>query len=76
MRPDLEALLHALSASGVRFVVIGGVAVGVHGYVRATKDLDVCPAGDRENLERFARLLTLSCCPRSTLSRYSPQNDM
>jgi acylphosphatase len=55
--PDLEALLHALAASGLRFVVIGGVAVGVHGYVRATKDLDVCPAGDRENLERLARLL-------------------
>jgi len=29
--PDLEALLHALAASGLRFVVIGGVAVGVHG---------------------------------------------
>jgi len=38
--------------------VIGGVAVGVHGYVRATKDLDVCPAGDRENLEALARLLS------------------
>ncbi len=58
MTPDLEALLHALAASGLRFVVIGGVAVGVHGYVRATKDLDVCPAGDRENLEVLARLLS------------------
>jgi len=55
--PDLEALLHALAGSRLRFVVIGGVAVGVHGYVRATKDLDVCPAGDRENLEALARLL-------------------
>lgn len=57
MTPDLEALLHALAASGLRFVVIGGIAVGVHGYVRATKDLDVCPAGHRENLEVLARLL-------------------
>ncbi len=57
MTPDLEALLHALAGSRLRFVVIGGVAVGVHGYVRATKDLDVCPAGDRENLEALARLL-------------------
>jgi len=55
--PDLEALLHALAASGLRFIVIGGVAVGVHGYVRATKDIDVCPAGDRENLLVLARLL-------------------
>lgn len=58
MTPDLEALLHALARSGVRFVVIGGVAVGVHGFVRATKDLDVCPAGDRANLEALAALLT------------------
>ncbi len=57
MTPDLEALLHALAASGLRFVVIGGVAVAVHGYVRATKDLDVCPAGDRENLLVLAELL-------------------
>ncbi len=57
MTPDLEALLHALAASGLRFVVIGGVAVGVHGYVRATKDLDVCPSGDLANLEVLATLL-------------------
>lgn len=57
MTPDLEALLHALVRAGVRFVVIGGVAVGVHGYVRATKDLDVCPAADSENLARLATLL-------------------
>lgn len=57
MTPDLEALLHALARSGLRFVVIGGVAVGVHGYIRATKDLDICPAADRGNLETLARLL-------------------
>jgi len=55
--PDLEALLHALAASGLRFVVIGGVAMGVHGYVRATH-LEVCTAGDRENLEVLARLFS------------------
>lgn len=37
--------------------MIGGVAVGFHGYVRATKDLDVVPAPDQQNLERLARVL-------------------
>jgi len=27
--------------------VIGGVAVGFHGYVRATKDLDIVPSPDQ-----------------------------
>ena len=38
-------------------VVIGGIAVGVHGYVRATKDLDVVPDPEGENLARLSSLL-------------------
>lgn len=38
--------------------MIGGVAVGYHGHVRATKDVvDVVPAPDAANLERLARVL-------------------
>jgi hypothetical protein len=51
---DLRALLEALNDSGVRFVVIGGVAVGAHGYVRGTEDLDLVPDPDPENLVRLA----------------------
>ena len=40
---DLRALLATLNEHGVRYVVIGGVAVGAHGYVRATEDLDSAP---------------------------------
>lgn len=52
-----DELLLALSSAGVEFVVIGGVAVGVHGYVRATKDLDIVPRPDLENLTRLADAL-------------------
>jgi hypothetical protein len=54
---DLRALLEALNESGVRFVVIGGVAVGAHGYVRGTEDLDLVPDPDPENLARLARAM-------------------
>lgn len=46
-RPDapLLAQLRELDAglrmAGVRYMVIGGIAVSVHGYVRATGDLDI-----------------------------------
>ena len=52
-----DDLLVALTDANVEFVVIGGVAVGVHGFVRATKDLDIVPDPALENLTRLAKLL-------------------
>jgi hypothetical protein len=54
---DLRSLLESLHEHGVRFVVIGGVAVAAHGYVRATEDLDVVPDPDRDNLDRLVNAL-------------------
>jgi hypothetical protein len=54
---DVAGLLAALDAADVRFVVIGGFAVGAHGYPRATKDLDIVPDPDPDNLERLAAVL-------------------
>jgi len=50
-------LLAALVEGGVEFIVVGGVAVGVHGFERATKDVDVVPAPSRSNLERLYSVL-------------------
>jgi hypothetical protein len=50
---DLHALLEALNEFQVRFVIIGGVAVGAHGYVRGTEDLELVPDPDPENLARL-----------------------
>ncbi len=55
---DVEGLLAALEEADVRFVVIGGFAVGAHGYPRATKDLDIVPDPDPENLTRLATVLS------------------
>jgi hypothetical protein len=57
MLPDLAGLVSALNAGAVEFVVIGGVAVGAHGHIRATEDLDVVPDPDRENLDRLGNVL-------------------
>ncbi len=50
-------MLRELVEGGVEFLLIGGVAVGYHGHVRATKDVDVVPNPERENLERLAKVL-------------------
>jgi len=46
-RSQIDELVRA----DVRFVVIGGVAAGLHGMARATFDLDICydPAADNRN---------------------------
>ena len=54
---DIRGILAELDREGVEFLVIGGVAVGFHGYVRATKDVDIVPAPDPQNLKRLARVL-------------------
>jgi hypothetical protein len=54
---DPEALLRRFAEAGLRYVVIGGVAVNAHGVLRSTKDLDICPDPDRGNLECLASIL-------------------
>jgi hypothetical protein len=52
-----RAVFEALNGNGVRYVVIGGVAATLHGSPLRTGDTDICPASDRENLERLAKAL-------------------
>jgi hypothetical protein len=53
-----EPLLRALVDHQVAFIVVGGYAVAAHGYVRATKDIDICPETSDANLKNLARALT------------------
>jgi hypothetical protein len=38
---DVEAIARALDRAGVKFVVVGGLAVALHGYSRTTYDVDL-----------------------------------
>jgi hypothetical protein len=50
-------ILAALERHGVRYVVIGGLAAVLHGSPVMTTDADICPARERDNLERLAAVL-------------------
>lgn len=50
-------LVKALDAAGVRFVVVGGVAVILHGVPRTTYDLDLIVDLAPENVERLVSLM-------------------
>ena len=41
LQPPLDAVIDALDGLGVRYALVGGLAVGVWGAPRATKDIDL-----------------------------------
>ena len=49
MLKDQRDIIAAFNAHGVKYLVIGGHAVGVHVEPRGTKDLDVFIKADEEN---------------------------
>ena len=57
MTPDYEALMTALVDKNVDFVVIGAVALVLHGSARVTRDLDICYSRERTNLVALSAAL-------------------
>lgn len=50
-------MLRRLADAEVRFVVVGGLALGAWGVVRGTKDVDIVVAPDADNLRRLAEVV-------------------
>jgi hypothetical protein len=53
----IETVLEALNGAGVRYVVVGGVAVVLHGHLRTTADLDLVVQLGSDNALRAVRVL-------------------
>ena len=49
---DFREFLRLLNANRVDYLLVGGFAVGLHGYPRATVDLDIWVAPTTENARR------------------------
>ncbi len=56
-RRPLQELFAALADEGVDYVLVGGVAVNLHGIVRATEDADLFVRPEAENVARLRRAL-------------------
>lgn len=54
---DFKEFLKLLNANGVEYLLIGGYAVGYHGYPRATNDIDFWIAIHPDNAERMMTVL-------------------
>ncbi len=49
---SLEAIVRALNEASVNYVIVGGVAVNAHGFVRMTRDLDLVIQLEERNIIR------------------------
>jgi hypothetical protein len=57
MTPDLLGFVRVLSGGGVDYIIVGGVAAGIHGALRTTLDLDIVYDRDPANVGRLVTAL-------------------
>ena len=53
MDTPYENLLAKLARADVKFIIVGGVAVALNGFVRTTEDVDILVEASPENVTRF-----------------------
>jgi hypothetical protein len=54
---DFKEFLKLLNSNNVEYLLIGGYAVGIYGYVRATNDLDIWISANAANAAKVERAL-------------------
>ncbi len=54
---DFKEFLKLLNEKEIKYLLIGGYAVGYHGYPLATNDMDIWIAIDLKNAERMVKVL-------------------
>lgn len=65
-RRSVQAIIGALNAAGVRYLIAGGLAVVAHGYVRFTADIDLILDLESENVKQaMTALADLGYRPRA-----------
>jgi hypothetical protein len=54
---DFKEFIQCLNSNNVKYLLIGGWAVGLYGHPRATKDIDFLIFMDKSNLEKLKAAL-------------------
>jgi len=68
LNPDFKDMLSCLRDEKVDFIVVGAYALAVHGFPRATGDIDIWVRSDAENARKVMRALSKFGAPLSDVS--------
>ncbi|MBC8420891.1 MAG: hypothetical protein H8E10_20110 [Desulfobacterales bacterium] len=69
LHPDFKDFLRLLNSHAVEYLLVGGYAVGCHGYPRATGDMDVWIAVSESNAQKAAIVLRDFGMPEEDVSK-------
>jgi len=58
MDTPYEKLLAKLARAEVKFIIVGGVAVALNGFIRTTEDVDILIESSAENVQRLLDALS------------------
>lgn len=71
---EAKQILRALEQEGVRYVLVGSMAMAAQGLVRATRDMDFFVAPDADNVERLRRALNSMFGPDPNLDQITAED--
>lgn len=57
LESDFLDFIALCNSHEVRYLVVGGYAVSIHGYPRSTKDMDICIEMGEENAAKMIRVI-------------------
>jgi hypothetical protein len=69
LHPDFKDFLRLLNCHGVEYMLVGGYAVGYHGYPRATGDMDIWIEVSEANAQKTAMVLHAFGMPKESVSQ-------
>jgi hypothetical protein len=75
LNEDYKDMLHALSDEKVRFLLVGAYAMAVHGYPRATMDIDIWVMPSPQNAEAVLQALRSFGAPLHNLTTEDLQRE-
>lgn len=76
MKLDFAALLALLHENRVMFIVVGGIACALNGFVRTTEDVDILVEDSPDNIRNLLHILTQwgnGCARELSPGDFSPE---
>jgi hypothetical protein len=73
---DFKDFINFLNGNSVCYLLVGGWAVGIYGYPRATKDIDFLIANDDENLKKLQKALREFGAPEIDMNYFKEKGNV
>jgi len=67
---DFKEFIQYLNLNKVKYLLVGGWAIGIYGHPRATKDIDFLISNDQEDLEKLQKALNDFGTPPINLEKF------